>query len=205
MALGKCVPSSCPSDLSSTGASNPLRFCSFIYFVSVDIDVVSTLTSVTPSATFVPGVINGLTFAMTLTNNNDADSNLDVAEVAESVVDNFNVTLRFVDVDISTGSNASFEIAPQSVVVVSGSLTSNLTTGYELAISLVVDVRLLSAVLLNLKLSDTQTVFKRWIHKISLFCFSSTSFLPNASFSTCVLKRNPPAFFRILKRTPAVT
>ena len=66
----------------------------------LDIDVVSTLTSVTPVAAFVPGVTNQLTFAMSLTNNNDPDSNLDVAEVEESDVENFDVTFRFVDVAV---------------------------------------------------------------------------------------------------------
>ena len=95
----------------------------------------------TPAATFVPGVTNQLTFAMSLTNNNDPDSNVDVAEVEESDVNNFVVTFRFVDVDISSGATPDFEIQPQTVTVIAGDLTSNLNDSYELALDFHVEVR----------------------------------------------------------------
>ena len=109
-------------------------------FSPIDINVVTSLTSVTASGYLVPGVTHLLTVEMTIENQNEADANLEYAEVEYWGRDNFNITMRLVDADLSTDATSNFTLHPTGVTLLSGDLTSNLNHTHNIEIRLLYDV-----------------------------------------------------------------
>ena len=109
-------------------------------FFSIDINVVTSLTSVAPSGYLVPGVTHQLTVEMTIDNQNEADANLEYAEVEYWGRDNFNITMRLVDADLSSDANSNFTLHPTGATLLSGDITSILNHTHNIEIRLLYDV-----------------------------------------------------------------
>ena len=109
-------------------------------FFSLDVNVVTSLTSVAPSGYLVPGVTHQLTVEMTIENQNEADANLEYAEVEYWGRDNFNITMRLVDADLSSDDASNFTLHPTGATLLSGDITSILNHTHIIEVVLVFDV-----------------------------------------------------------------